>query len=100
MGHHVFINGRAALRMGDADLYVVRHFLIVGASALKLAEPKAELEQWDWQGPGVWINTEVEVLRQHPAVFDAAIQAVQSLGDKVDVAYLKTHVRKRGVQFL
>ena len=85
--------------MRDGDLELVRHFLIVGAKDLGLAELAQAIERWEWQGPGVWTDVEPTALEDHPDVFNAAVRAVESLGDTIDVAYLKVELRRFGLEW-
>jgi hypothetical protein len=99
MGHHLFTNGSSVLPMKDGDVELVRHFLILGARALGLHELAKNVKRWDWQGPGVWINVEEKRLADHPAVFEAAVRAVEKLGDTVDVGYLNTELQHFGMEW-
>ncbi len=85
--------------MRDGDVELVRHFLILGATDLGLRELAQSIGRWEWQGPGVWIGVEPEVLAEHPAVFEAAIRAVERLGDTVDVRYLKAELQQFGMDW-
>ncbi len=99
MGHHLFTNGSSVLAMRDGDVELVRHFLILGAMDLGLRALAQSIRQWEWQGPGVWIGVEPEVLAEHPALFEAAIRAVERLGDAVDVRYLRAELQRFGMEW-
>jgi len=100
MGHHIFVNEPSVLVIEDGDLELARHFLILGAMDLGLDEAGKAIERWEWNGPGVWINVETRVLVDHPAIFEAAVQAIDRLGTTIDVAYLKTKLRRFGTIWL
>ena len=83
-------------RSGTAHLELVRHFLIQGAKDLGLEEAAKAIERWEWIGPGVWINIETQALVDHPAIFDAAVRAVERFGETIDIAYLNSNLRRFG----
>jgi hypothetical protein len=100
MGHHLFVNGSSVLPIRDGDLELVRHFLILGAKDLGLDEAAKAIERWEWIGPGVWINVETQALVDHPAIFEAAVRAVERFGDTIDIAYLNSVLRRFGTEWL
>jgi hypothetical protein len=99
LGHHLFTIGSSVLPMRDGDLELVRHFLILGAKDMRLVELAQAIERWEWQGPGVWLHVEPTALEGHPAVFNAAVRAVERLGDTIDVTYLNTELRRFGTDW-
>jgi hypothetical protein len=100
MGHHLFMIGRSVLPMRDSDLELVRHFLILGAKDMGLVDLAQAIERWEWQGPGVWVHVEPTDLQRYPVVFDAAVRAVENLGDTIDVAYLNAELKRFGTEWL
>jgi hypothetical protein len=86
--------------MRDLDVALVRHFLIEGAK--RTGEPSLvdAIADWEYQGPGVWIGVAETALADHPAVFEAATEVVQQLGDIVPLDYLTENVRLSGAQWL
>lgn len=85
--------------MRDGDLELVRHFLILGAKAMRLVELAHAIERWEWHGPGVWVHVEPTALAGHPGVFDAAVRAVEKLGDTIDAAYLNSELKRFGTEW-
>src|SRR6187431_44357 len=85
--------------MRDGDLELVRHFLILGAKDMRLDELAQAIERWEWQGPGVWVHVDPTILEINPGVFDAAVRAVEKLGDTIDVAYLNTELKRFGTEW-
>jgi hypothetical protein len=78
---------------------LVRHFLVLGAKQIGPRELAESIERWEWQGPGVWIHVDPDMLTRHPAVFDAAARAAQTLGDTVNVPYLNAELKRLGTEW-
>jgi hypothetical protein len=100
MGHHIFANELSVLVIEESDQELVRHCLILGAMDVGLDEAAKAIERWERIGPGVWINVETQAFVDYPAIFEAAVQAIDRLGTTIDVAYLKTKLRRFGTIWL
>lgn len=96
MAHHIFDFQDRALRMHDADVVLVKHFLELGAKQLGHEALFTSLSQWEWSGPGVWINVDEAALASHPEVFAAAENASAEFGAIVPAQYLRANVPSLG----
>jgi len=100
MGHHLFIHGDKTLPMGDWDVALVRHFLIEGASRLGDQFAAKTIEEWEYQGPGVWVGIDESALVDRGSVFTAGVEVVEKLGDHISLDYLHDNVPLPGGQWL
>ncbi|MCC6522412.1 MAG: hypothetical protein IT373_07110 [Polyangiaceae bacterium] len=99
MGHHILIRGDSTLVIRDADLALVRHFLLRAATTLGVLELARSLARWDWQGPGVWIGVEEAALEGHADVFDEAVRQVHELGAVLSLGELEKVKLQEGAYF-
>ena len=100
MGHHLFIHDDKGLPMGDWDVALVRHFLIEGARRLGDKAVASAIEEWEYQGPGVWSDIDEGRLADCRPVFLAGVEAVTKLGEFVSLDYLSENVKLPGGRWL
>jgi hypothetical protein len=100
MGHHLFIHDDKSLPMSDWDVALVRHFLIEGASRVGDQSVGSAIADWEYQGPGVWVGIDEAALIDRGAVFLAAIEIVEGLGDHISLDYLHENVTFPGGRWL
>jgi hypothetical protein len=86
--------------MRDFDVALVKHFLIEGATGLGDKSLADSITGWQYQGPGVWVGIDETVLLGHGAVFLAAIEAAEHLGEEISADYLNGKVQLPGGRWL
>lgn len=100
----------------DSDLWVLRHFLLAEANRLDAKENTKEaraaavfFEGWEWHGPGVFCNAELDTFFYSPEirceillrVLAAARERIAAFGDVIPLSYLQANLdRYPLVEFL
>lgn len=78
--------------MHDADVALVRHFLLVGADRAGSEAARSAVSAWEWLGPGVWLNVDESALLSEGRAFEAAEAALSELGPVISSEYLRENV--------
>ncbi len=86
--------------MGDWDVALVRYFLIEGARRHEDGAIASVIEEWEYQGPGVWSGIDEGRLADCRPVFVAGVEAVTELGEFVSLDYLNENVQLPGSRWL
>jgi hypothetical protein len=92
MPRHIFTFEGRTLRMQDAEVALVNHFLALGAQQLGNESVAASLRRWQWVGPGQWLNVAMETLTAPDELFVAAEQGLAKLGAMVSASYVQQHL--------
>jgi hypothetical protein len=93
MGHHIFSEGKnIVLRVHDSDLALIHHFLKVAALNLNEPDTLSALSEWEWSGPGVWLNVDKTVYRIPDEIFQEALREIENLGTHISASYIERNI--------
>lgn len=99
MGHEIIVYRDRHVVLGDHDLCLIRHFLLLEAEPSD-GDLKEFVGSWQWIGPGVWVGNDWdEFFSGDPArepSFDRLLartaQRIQAFGPRLPLGYLQKHV--------
>jgi hypothetical protein len=97
MGHEIVRCGTRSASFNDADLWLLRHFALEALKDIKdggRAELKGYFERWSWEGPGVYVGTDLEdpvvVAHALDQVIAAIRQKLRAFDGSIPASYLQT----------
>jgi hypothetical protein len=114
MGHTMIGFAGAWKPFHDCDLWAIRHFLLLEASARASAtrdpgivEILSFLQEWDWLGPGVWLGVDLEeFIERSPScrellvgVIIAGKKRIEAFGDAIPLDYLRQNLSRSDLSF-